>query len=87
MLKRFLWLAGGAIVVFVVSVILHNAISALLGLEEPVFFVVAVILAPLAFVIGVAGAAVATVVQWSRQSARGTGGKAAGGASRPRADS
>ncbi|MDA8219608.1 MAG: hypothetical protein M0Z94_18570 [Dehalococcoidales bacterium] len=57
MLKAFLAVAGGSICLFVVGVVLHNAISALLNVEEAVFFLLAVIVAPLAFAIGVLGSA------------------------------
>ena len=46
MLKIFLLIAGMALATFIVSVILHNAVSALLGVEEAVFFVIAVIHRP-----------------------------------------
>ena len=58
MLKIFLLIAGMALATFIVSVILHNAVSALLGVEEAVFFVIAVIIAPLALVAGVVGSLV-----------------------------
>ncbi len=46
-LKKFIWL----IVIWIVSVLLHNFVSALLGIEEPVFFLIAVIVIPLYFII------------------------------------
>ena len=58
MLKYSLPTMGVSGVVFIVSVILHNAISAILGVEEPVFFIIAVIVAPLAFVVGAIGSIV-----------------------------
>ncbi|MBU2633835.1 MAG: hypothetical protein KJ674_01170 [Nanoarchaeota archaeon] len=36
---------------FVVSVILHNLVSGLLGVEEPVFFIISVIIIPIYFLI------------------------------------
>lgn len=54
-MKRFLWLMVVAVVAFPVCVVLHNAISAILGIEEPVFFVLAVVVAPVAFVVGLVG--------------------------------
>jgi positive regulator of sigma E activity len=63
MLKPSLIMTALAPVVFVVSVVLHNLISAWLGVEEPVFFVVAVVVAPLAFTIGLLATAVALVTE------------------------
>ncbi|MHB1415867.1 MAG: hypothetical protein ACYC1C_11490 [Chloroflexota bacterium] len=57
-LKGFLAVAGASIALFIVGVVLHNAISELLNFEEAVFFVLAVIVAPLAFIIGVLGSTV-----------------------------
>ena len=44
-----------AVVAFPICMVLHNAVSAILGIEEPVFFVLAVIVAPLAFAVGLIG--------------------------------
>jgi hypothetical protein len=63
MLKPFLIIAAGAPIVFVVAVVLHNVISAWLGIEEPLFFFVAVVVAPLAFVIGVVGSIVSAITE------------------------
>ena len=52
MLKRFLLTMGISAAAFVVSVIAHNAISAWFGIEEPVFFTIAVFLCPVAFLVG-----------------------------------
>jgi hypothetical protein len=46
---------AGASLVFVDSVILHNLISTLLQVEEPVFFLLAVVGAPTMFVVGALG--------------------------------
>ncbi|MGQ9677324.1 MAG: hypothetical protein ACUVX1_16800 [Chloroflexota bacterium] len=54
-MKRFLWLMVVAVVAFPICMVLHNAVSAILGIEEPVFFVLAVIVAPLAFAVGLIG--------------------------------
>ena len=35
------------IVLWIVSVLLHNIVSAILGVEEPVFFILAVIVIPI----------------------------------------
>jgi hypothetical protein len=69
MLKLSLIIAALAPLVLAVSVMLHNAISAWLGMEEPLFFVVAVVVAPLAFVIGVVGIVVSAVVEQSDRAA------------------
>jgi len=55
LLKKFLLIVGMSIGAFIISVFLHNALSGLFGVEEPVFFIIAVILAPLALVIGLIG--------------------------------
>jgi hypothetical protein len=70
--RRFLWLMAGAAITFPVAVVLHNVVSGLLGIEEPVFFVLAVVVAPLAFFIGAVGAAVAAVVAATRPPASGS---------------
>jgi len=64
-LRLFVMMAAGSIAGFLVAVFLHNAVYALSarwwgppGLEEPVFFVVAVIVCPLLLLVGVVGAAV-----------------------------
>ena len=51
---RFAWLAAVAVLSFPVLVFLHNAIGALLGMEEPVFFFLALAAVPV-FVVGVIG--------------------------------
>ncbi len=58
LLKKFFWVVGMSIGVFIISVFLHNALSGLFGVEEPVFFIIAVILAPLALVVGLIGSLV-----------------------------
>jgi len=58
MLKKFLMIAGIAVGTFIISVFLHNAISALFGVEEPVFFIIAVFIAPLALAVGLIGSLV-----------------------------
>ena len=57
-LKKFLILTGSSIAVFFISVFLHNIISGLLGAEEPFFFVIAVFICPIAFLIGMIGSIV-----------------------------
>ena len=58
MLKTFLLVAGVSLGTFIISVFLHNALSGLFGIEEPVFFIIAVIISPLAFAVGVIGSLV-----------------------------
>jgi len=58
MLKTFLMVAGISLGVFIISVFLHNALSALFDIEEPVFFVISVFISPLAFAVGLIGSLV-----------------------------
>ncbi len=57
-LKTFLLITGISVGIFIISVFLHNALSGLLGVEEPVFFIIAVIVAPLALAVGLIGSLV-----------------------------
>ena len=57
-LKTFLIVTGVSVAVFIISVVLHNVLSGLLGVEEPVFFIIAVFLAPLALAVGIIGSLV-----------------------------
>ncbi|UCH42240.1 MAG: hypothetical protein JSW16_05305 [Dehalococcoidales bacterium] len=58
MMKVFLIVTGIALAVFILSAFLHNAISGLFDIEEPVFFFIAVFIAPLAFAVGLVGSLV-----------------------------
>ena len=58
LLRTFLLLIGISVGVFIISVFLHNALSALFGVEEPVFFTIAVFLSPLALAVGLVGSLV-----------------------------
>jgi len=58
MLKIFLVVAGISLGVFIISAFLHNAISGVFGIEEPVFFSIAVLVSPLAFAVGLIGSLV-----------------------------
>ncbi|MBL7166303.1 MAG: hypothetical protein ISS55_07460 [Dehalococcoidales bacterium] len=62
MLKTFLIVAGIAVAAFIISVFLHNAISALFDIEEAVFFVIAVFISPLALLVGPVGSLVLFVM-------------------------
>jgi hypothetical protein len=54
---RFAWLAAVSVLSLPVSVFLHNLVGGVLGLEEPVFFFLA-LAAVLTFPVGVVGALV-----------------------------
>jgi len=58
MMKVFLLTAGISLAAFILSAFLHNALSGLFGIEEPVFFFIAVCIAPLAFAVGLIGSLV-----------------------------
>ncbi len=57
-LKKFLLVAGISLGAFIISVFLHNALSGLFGVEEPVFFIIAVFICPLGFAVGIIGSLV-----------------------------
>lgn len=59
--RKFLGVAIASAVAFPVCAILHNAASAVLHVEEPFFFLLAVFGAPLGMLIGLVGAAVAAI--------------------------
>jgi hypothetical protein len=58
MLKVFLTTFGISVAAFIISVFLHNALSGLFGVEEPVFFFISVFIAPLGFAVGLIGSLV-----------------------------
>ncbi len=58
MLRIFLLVAGISVTVFIISVFLHNLISGLFAIEEPVFFIIAVFVSPLAVAVGLIGSLV-----------------------------
>ena len=58
MMKIFLMVTGISVAVFIISVFLHNAIGGLFSMEEPVFFFIAVFIAPLTFTVGIIGSLV-----------------------------
>ena len=60
MLKKFLLLTGGSAVGFLIFILLHNIVSGLFNIEEPVFFIIATIVCPIAFLIGAVGTIVLT---------------------------
>jgi hypothetical protein len=57
-LRLFILLSGISLGAFIVGVFLHNILSGLMGLEEPVFFIISVFIAPAAFVVGIMGSLV-----------------------------
>ena len=68
LLKTFLILAALAVPVFIVGAFMHNALSALFDIEEPVFFVIAVIIAPLVLVVGLLGSRVIFIMGLASRS-------------------
>ena len=54
-LKNFLLLTEASFVGLPVFGILHNAVSGLTNFEEPVFFILAIIVCPLGFLVGIIG--------------------------------
>jgi cation transport ATPase len=54
-LRTLLMVTGISVAVFIVGAFLHNILSGLFNTEEPVFFIVAVIIAPLGFAVGLLG--------------------------------
>ena len=70
-LRIFVMMIGGSILGFFVSVLLHNAIYALVfvtlmdrpDLDEPVFFIIAVLVCPVALAVGIVG----SLVTWRKQ--------------------
>ncbi len=66
MLRKFLLVTVISFGTFIVSVLLHNAMGALFGIEEVVFFTIAIFLAPAAFVVGAVGSIVLYVMKRRR---------------------
>jgi len=76
MLKKFFILTGASSAGFFVSFLLHNAIYGLLiywfgadfwkGGDEPVFFVMATVVCPVGFLVGVAGSIVIAIKEFRR---------------------
>jgi len=66
-LKRFLSLTGASAVGLFVFVLLHNAVYGVFGVEEPFFFLLAVIVCPLAFLLGATGTIVLFLTKGKRQ--------------------
>jgi hypothetical protein len=60
-LKKFLLLTGASAVGLPVFVLLHNVISGLFDIEEPVFFVMATLVCPIGFLVGAVGSVVLAI--------------------------
>ncbi|MFC1592794.1 hypothetical protein ACFL4C_02140 [Candidatus Omnitrophota bacterium] len=54
-LKKFLLLTGASAVGMPVSILLHNVVSGLFNIEEPVFFITALFVCPIGFLVGAVG--------------------------------
>jgi len=61
MLKKFLLLTGGSAVGLLIFAILHNVVSALFNTEEPAFFILAIIVCPIVFLVGAVGTIVLAI--------------------------
>jgi hypothetical protein len=60
-LKKFLLLTGASSVGLPVFVLLHNVVSGLFNIEEPVFFIIATIVCPIGFLVGAIGSIVLAI--------------------------
>jgi hypothetical protein len=58
LIKTFLIIGVMSLPTFIIGVFMHSALSALFNVEEPVFFVIAVIVAPAVLVVGLIGSLV-----------------------------
>lgn len=69
MLKKFLAVAGYSAAGFLVSVLLHNVVSALLSsvlkreVDEPIFFILGALVFPVGFAVGVIGSIIQLIKQ------------------------
>jgi hypothetical protein len=60
-LNKFLLLTGSTAVGLPIFVILHNLVSGLFNIEEAVFFILATLVCPLGFLVGVVGTIVLAI--------------------------
>ena len=60
-LKKFLLLTGASAVGLPISILLHNAVSRLFNIEEPVFFIMAIFVCPIGFLVGAVGTIVLAI--------------------------
>jgi len=68
LMKTCLLIIGLSIGAFIVGVFLHNSLGALFGIEEPVFFIIAVIVSPAALAVSLVGMLVLFFVGLARRS-------------------
>jgi hypothetical protein len=61
MLQKFLLLTGASTVGLPVFGILHNAVSGLFNTEEAVFFIIAIVVCPIGFLVGIIGSIVLAI--------------------------
>ena len=66
--RTFMLVIGLSIGAFIISVFLHNFLGMLIGVEEPVFFIIAVIVSPLALAAGIIGALVLYIMGLVKKS-------------------
>jgi hypothetical protein len=64
LLKVFFLLAGASTTAILVFIVLHNLMFSWLGIDEPVFFILAVFVCPIAFLVG----AIGSIVLGARES-------------------
>ncbi len=60
-LRAFLLLAEASFLGIIVFAVLHNVVSGMINVEEPVFFVLALLVCPLGLLTGIIGSAVLAV--------------------------
>jgi hypothetical protein len=60
-LKLYFLLTGASATGFLVFVVLHNLVGALLNIEEAFFFVLATVICPLGFLVGTASAVIIAI--------------------------
>jgi hypothetical protein len=72
LLKAFFLLTGASTTAILVFIVLHNVMVSWFGIEEPVFFILAVFVCPIAFLVGAIGSIVLKFwkVKKSRPKAR-----------------
>jgi len=70
--KKFLLLTGASAVGLPVFAVLHNLVSGLFNTEEPVFFILATMVCPIAFLVGAVGTIVLAVKSKSQTAPAGT---------------
>lgn len=61
MLKKSLLLTGSSAVGLLIFGVLHNVVSGLFNTEEPVFFILAIIVCPIGFLVGAIGTIVLAI--------------------------